>query len=239
VSFLVLLVVVGLVVLSVWWLQRNQANRRRDSVDRSRELPPLTTAILPDFVQSPLLAAVIAPQAAEPSQPPVPAASAIAMPPAASAPTATPIEPSNATTQSWQDQVKVLKDKGQLEMALVACQQQFPKAQAFQQAAIVLRLQLKQLLEQDQDLTPLLTKLYRCAILADLFRSGIAHKPINPRQAMKGLASHEFPYSQIGHSELKLLSKSDVKLLEQRWGQPAQHIHAEASLGTLWENICR
>jgi hypothetical protein len=144
-----------------------------------------------------------------------------------------------AAANAWQDQVKKLKDNGEYELALVLCQQQFPKAQAFQQAAILLRLQMKQALDQQQDLNPLLVRLYRCAVLADLFRSGAALKPPNPRQALKGLATHEFPYLEVGHRQLKLLSKSDARLLEARWGEPRQHQHAETALGSQWENLCR
>ncbi len=202
---------VCLLALLVWWLQRHQRQNRLESVNRSGELPPLTTSQLPDFSRL---------------QPPVPAPSAPGKHP----------EPGS---HAWQDQVKKLKDSAEYELALVLCQQQFPKAQAFQQAAILLRLQMKQLLERQQDLQPLLVRLYRCAVLADLFRSDAALKPVNPRQALKALAAHDFRYQEVGHRQLKLLSKSDARLLEARWGEPQQHQHAETALGSLWQNLCR
>jgi hypothetical protein len=231
--FGVLVITIALLALVVWWLQRHERQNRLESIDRSGELPPLSTSGLPDFshlqrpAESPTTATVSTPAATavEPGfvlTPPIARGNRL-----------------EAASSLWQDQVKKLKDNGEFELALVLCQQQFPKAQAFQQAAILLRLQMKQLLEQQQDITPFLARLYRCAVLADLFRSGASHKPLNPRQALKALASHEFQYQDVGHRHLKLLSKSDSRLLEQRWGEPASHLHAEHTLGPLWENLCR
>lgn len=261
--FLVLIVIAGLLAAAVWWLQRNQARSLRESVERSRELPPLPTIDLPDFSQQPTRSAlqgssqgpVAAQSEATPPVPPPSVVTPLVVPASLSShPIPTPTtaesealftltpaqaEPGDSQSQLWQDQVKRLKDKGELELALVLCQQQFPKSQAFQQAAIVLRLQMKQELEQGQDIEPLLVRLYRCAVLSDLFRSNAPLKPANPRHALKSLAAHEFQYPRIGHRQLKLLSKSDIKLLENRWGHPPQHLHGEAALGSVWENICR
>jgi len=208
-------------------------------VERSRELPPLSNSLLPDFAAQ--IAARVAPGAVQTD---AATATAVTSAPAAPHPAAPAIQSGSAVTTAtdtplWQDQVKQLKDAQELDAALSLCQQQFPKSQAFQQAAIVLRLQMKQQLEQQEDIAPLLGKLYRCAVLADLFRNGIAPRPQNARTALKQLAAHEFDYQLIGHNQLKLLSKSDVRLLEQRWGVPGNHCHAETALGSLWENICR
>ncbi|HTQ98455.1 MAG TPA: hypothetical protein VMH83_00635 [Candidatus Acidoferrum sp.] len=218
-----IIVVAALLALIVWWLQRQETRDRRDSVDRSGELPPLQSTGLPDFIQPPTAA-------------PPPAAN-LQPSPVNSRPVQT-TEPVPVST-AWQDEVKRLKDTGDLELGLALCQQHFPKAQAFQQSAILLRLQLKQALERQQDPTPLLTRLYRSAVLADLFRGGAPLKPANARQTLKNLAIHEFRYQDIGHRQLKLLTKGDAKLLEQHWGQPSQHQHAEIALGTAWENLCR
>ncbi len=225
-SFVVVVLVAVLVATTLWWLQRQQVRSRTETIERSRELPPLSKEQLPDF--TPAIKPAVAPP-----EPPVPA---IANETTAGITTQTAPQP--AADIHWSDQVKRLKDSGDLNPALTLCQQQFPKAQAFQQAAIVLRLQMKQQLERRQDIAPLLVKLYRCAVMADLFRNGMTPKPMNARTAMKQLAAHEFDYQQIGHQQLKLLSKSDVRLLEQRWGIPVSHSHGEAVLGTLWDNIC-
>ncbi len=232
--FALIVITVAILALVVWWLQRHERRNRLESVERSGELPPLATGQLPDFspMQKPL-PAVAVPSEKQASAPAA-ADSGFTLTPAP-----TRGNHHEPASNAWQDQVKKLKDNGEYELALVLCQQQFPKAQAFQQAAILLRLQMKLLLDQQQDLGPLLTRLYRCAVLADLFRSGAAHKPANPRLALKALATHEFHYQDVGHRQLKLLSKSDARLMEQRWGEPHQHQHAETMLGSQWENLCR
>ncbi len=235
--FGLIVIAVGLLALAVWWLQRHERQNRLESVERSGELPALSTSDLPDFARLQQPAAAPPPPANAAPAPTV--AAPLADAGFALAPPSTPSNRPEPAANAWQEQVKKLKDAAEYEPALVLCQQQFPKAQAFQQAAILLRLQMKQMLDQQQDINPLLVRLYRCAVLADLFRSGATHKPANPRQALKGLASHEFHYQEVGHRQLKLLSKSDTRLLEQRWGEPAQHQHAETVLAGLWENLCR
>lgn len=218
VSFVVVVLAAALLAATLWWLQRQQVRGRAETIERSRELPPLSKEQLPDFAAGAQTATAV------------------------SSPVATPAPAANATPPqaaiAWQDQVRQLKDVGNLDAALALCQQQFPKSQAFQQAAIVLRLQMKQQIESREDIGPLLAKLYRCAVLADLFRNGITPKPANPRAALKQLAAHEFDYRQIGHHQLKLLSKSDIRLLELRWGAPSGHSHGETALGEQWDNIC-
>lgn len=233
-SFVVTVLVAALVAATIWWLQRQQVRGRAETIERSRELPPLSNEQLPDFRLQPTTAATPTAAPAATASPASPAT--IQLPPAGAAEGET-VQPAGAN--HWQDQVKLLKDSGALDSALNLCQQEFPKAQAFQQAAIVLRLQMKRQLELREDIAPLLAKLYRCAVLADLFRNGVAPKPANARAAMKQLAAHEFDYQRIGHQQLKLLSKSDIRLIEQRWGVPAGHCHGEAALGALWDNICR
>jgi hypothetical protein len=218
--FALIVVLAAFLAAAVWWLQRQNRQTLRDSIDRSSELPPLAAFELPEFLR--------------PATPTGPAAPEF---------TLTPPEPKPVRTDPaahgniWQDQVKHLRETGNLEAGLALCQQHFPKSQAFQQAAILLRLQMKQVLERRQDIAPLLVELYRYAALADLFRSTAPLRPANPLQAFRAVVAVEFPYQQLGHHELKLLSKSDSKLLEQRWGQPARHQHAEAVV-TQWESLC-
>ncbi len=226
-SFVFVLLVAALLGATLWWLQRQQKRGRAENIERSRELPPLSKEQLPDFTP-------IAKPATAPPQSSVPG-----IVNETSADITTKAVPQPAAAIHWPDQIKLLKDSADLNAALTLCQQQFPKAQALQQAAIVLRLQMKQQLDRHQDIAPLLAKLYRCAVMADLFRIGVVPKPANARAAMKQLATHEFDYQQIGHQRLKLLNKSDIRLLEQRWGKPVSHSHSEAVLGALWDNICR
>jgi hypothetical protein len=243
VSFVVVVLAAILLAATLWWLQRQQVRGRAETVERSRELPPLSKEQLPDFRPGAQAAGYSSsPPGTGPTGTGVATASSVdlsASTTSTATPRATTTSAQQALVSPWQDQVKQLKDSSDLDTALALCQQQFPKSQAFQQAAIVLRLQMKHRLEHRADIGPLLAKLYRCAVLADLFRNGVTPKPSNPRAALKQLAGHEFDYRQVGHQQLKLLNKSDILLLEQRWGKPYGHSHAEAVLGTEWENICR
>jgi hypothetical protein len=221
----VLIFSVGLAA-AIWWLRRNQQRQRSELVELSSELPPLKTANIPDFTKATTASPF-------PTAPPMPS-----KPPAATT-EERPEKPEKTVSLAWLDLVKQLKERQELETALTLCQQQFPKAQAFQQATIIIRMQIKLGLEKQQDINPLLTKLYRCAVFADLFHNPLSPKPQNPRLAMTNLAGHEFSYAEIGHHELKLLSKSDVRLLEERWGLSPQHSRPEAVLGSLWQTLCQ
>jgi hypothetical protein len=225
----VLIVSVGLAA-AIWWLRRNQQRQRSELVELSSELPPLTPSNIPDFAKA-------ASSTPFPIAPPMPSKPT----PSNATPAATATEEKSEKTVSlaWLDLVKKLKERQELETALTLCQQQFPKSQAFQQATIIIRMQIKLGLEKQQDVNPLITKLYRCAVFADLFHNPLSLKPQNPRLAMTNLAGHEFSYAEIGHHELKLLSKSDVRLLEERWGLPQQHSRPEAILGNVWQTLCQ
>lgn len=139
----------------------------------------------------------------------------------------------------WLAQIRSLRESGDMDAALEMSRAQFPKTQAFQQAAIILRQQIREALEQFQPVDALLRELYHTAALADLFRTSSSHKPQQPQAALAAIRTHAFAYADLGHVRLKLLNKSDVRALEQLWGAPAAHRHAEDVLGEDWLKWCR
>lgn len=139
----------------------------------------------------------------------------------------------------WQGQIRTLRDSGRLDAALTLSKAHFPKTQAFQQAAIVLRQQIRHTLDHFQPADTLLLELFRTAALADLFRTSSSHKPLDPMAALAAVRDLPFSYAAIGHLRLKLLNKSDVRALEQLWGNPAAHRHVEDVLGETWLHWCR
>lgn len=141
-------------------------------------------------------------------------------------------------SDNWLAQSRSLRENGQLDTALLLCRNHYPRAQAFQQAAIILRQQIREAVEQLQPANHLLRDLYRTAALADLFRSGNLHKPGDPHAALELVQHSDFSYQTLGHLHLKLLNKSDAKALEQLWGSPATHRHAEDLLGQTWLDLC-
>jgi hypothetical protein len=144
-----------------------------------------------------------------------------------------------AGNDNWLGQIRNLREGGQLEAALALSKAHFPKTQAFQQAAIILRQQIRDGLDQFQPVDALLMELFHTAALADLFRTSSSHKPLDPQAALAAVRGLSFHYAAIGHVRLKLLNKSDVRALEQLWGNPAAHRHVEEVLGEDWLTWCR
>jgi hypothetical protein len=144
-----------------------------------------------------------------------------------------------ATNDNWLAQIRSLREGGQPGAALALSKAHFPKTQAFQQAAIILRQQIRDGLDQFQPVDALLLELFHTAALADLFRTSSSHKPLDPPAALAAVRNLSFHYAAIGHLRLKLLNKSDVRALEQLWGNPATHRHVEEVLGEDWLKWCR
>jgi len=146
----------------------------------------------------------------------------------------TPAAQQNAGGQSetniqdnWLDQVKALREAGDNVAALALTTQHFPRSQALQQAAVILRQQLRDAMDARQPVEQLLVNLYDLAVLADLYRNSNPDKPLNlPDFATLPTSTRE-RYDLLGHALFKLLNKSDIRALEQLWGTPAAHQHAE------------
>jgi hypothetical protein len=142
------------------------------------------------------------------------------------------------TADNWLARIKTLRDTGAATEALALCQAHYPRAQAFAQAAITLRQLLRECVEQHLPAEQLLGELFRTAALADLFRNGNPIRPADSAAAQAALQNTTFSWSAIGHNQLKLLNKSDVRMLEQAWGSPTAHRHVEDVLGMQWQAIC-
>lgn len=227
------------------FLYKSQQRNRRKVAERSAPLPVLdsrasdisTSASIPDKAST---GAVPAPLAEPVNAPPTDVSPA--------PPSAPPPAPTSMPSHNWLNQVRRLREKHDLEGALLLCEQNFPKMQALQQAAITLRQQMRADKEEQQPSTAAqasaqleaqLKQLYRIAVLADLFRNSNAHKPRDPLQTYRSLAQREFDYQQHGTRLLRLLTKNDIRQLEQLWGHPQQHAHAEEVLGDTWRQRCR
>lgn len=148
-------------------------------------------------------------------------------------------EATHVADNNWLAHIRTLRESGQLEAALSQSKAHFPKTQAFQQAAIILRQQIRADLDHFLPVDALLQELFHTAALADLFRTSSSHKPLDPLAALAAVRGLSFHYSAIGHLRLKLLNKSDVRALEQLWGIPAVHRHVEEVLGEDWLRWCR
>jgi hypothetical protein len=142
-------------------------------------------------------------------------------------------------TDNWQEQVKRLREENQDQAALALCRQQFPRIQAFQYAVVILRHLLRVRLDANHGVAQELKELYRLAVMADLYRNSNPIKPKDARRTLQHLLQHEFDYNAIGSRHLRLLTKSDIRHLEQLWGMPQQHRHAEDYPGIDWKGLCQ
>jgi len=211
---LLALLIAGIIAL----LHRYQVKNRSDVVDRTAPL----AAVDLSFIDQ------VSPQSSSAATP----VADIPVFTAASAPDA-------GITDNWQDQVKRLRDDGQDTAAVVVCRQHFPRIQAFQQAAIILRHLIREQVEANHGVVKELKELYRIAVMADLYRNSNPVKPKDARLALQQLLKLEFDYAAIGTRHLRLLTKSDVRHLEQLWGRPVQHQHAEDCSGIRWDELCQ
>jgi hypothetical protein len=143
-----------------------------------------------------------------------------APPPFASAST-----PPNSA-DNWLQQVRTLRTSQQYDEALEVCLSQFPKAQAIQQAAIILRQQIKVSQENNIAFEDLLQNLYNLAAMADVY-GGTRHAAAPVAQIMAALYNCKGNYRAMGYQKLKLLNKNDIRLLEEAWGKPTTHRRAE------------
>ena len=140
-----------------------------------------------------------------------------APPPASSAPV--------KVMENWQVQIKNLRASQRYDDALDICRSQYPRAQAIQQAAIILRQKIKISQKSNTSYELVLQSLYSLAALADIYSNGPRHKSLAVGQVLAILENLKQKYLLLGYQKLKLLNKSDARLLEQAWGKPDAHRH--------------
>lgn len=122
----------------------------------------------------------------------------------------------------WQDEVKALRDTGRFQEALSLCRRQYPKMLAFRQTLITLRAKLRQHSDPSEEL---LGSLYQTAMLGDLCREKKAGD-LDSREINRQLAQLQAPrqyWQQVGYRQLRMLTKTDRRMLVEHWGEPANH----------------
>jgi hypothetical protein len=195
-SFLVLLLLLIIIVVVIVVLRKNQQKHARETADRTAPLPSLDET-LPDFA---------------PARDTSDSIGDIAI--------------ARASDNNWQLQVKTLRMSQQYDEALEVCRAEFPKVQAMQQAAIILRQQLNINQENNVAFEHLLQNLYNLAALADIYSDG-QHKASSLAHVMAALHNSKANYRSMGYQQLKLLNKGDIRLLVQAWGMPDTHRRAQ------------
>ena len=149
-------------------------------------------------------------------------------------------EPAN-TKANWQDLVTQAKTEGNFQQAYELCQQHYPLWGAFNQACIILRAQLKADKLPAEEFETLLNRLYRTAAIAELLHDKsdqAEHFKLHQLKLvpLPSLEVLEFPYQQLGYAQLRLIRKSDVKLMLSAWGRPDSHGSPRALHHDWWES---
>lgn len=138
----------------------------------------------------------------------------------------------------WADKIKHLHGEP-LERLKLAIEN-LPLPAAFREAAIATRFLIRQCRKLNEPYEDQLTLLYWLAAI-DSFSIPYSEKlqmpgsnvmEIVPGAELKGLP---FTYSELGYNNLKLLTKTDIKWLVEKWAEPNSHSTLNILHHEVWE----
>jgi hypothetical protein len=168
--------------------------------------------------------------------------------------TASPVEPeqipvettpaeSPTDAESWQERIAELKKQDRFDEALQICRQEYPLWSAYQQASLIHRARIKQLSQANRDISDELASLYQLAAEASFLHDRVRGLPNISLAQLKLLdlawiSDLEMPYQQIGYTELRLIKKTDIKLLLEKWGRPQAHRRPRELHPDAWQRLC-
>lgn len=153
-----------------------------------------------------------------------------------------PVAALPVVSESWQGHVAELKKNDSLEAALQVCVQALPLWSAYQQATLIHRARIKQLAQDGEAIDKELKALYRLAAQASFLHDRVKGLPNLPLSQLKKVdleevASLDMPYEEIGYNELRLIKKTDIKLLLESWGKPHSHLKPRELHADTWKNL--
>lgn len=231
-----IIVAVVLLGVTVYGLHRYQTMEVEYNVDRSMPLPPLDSQKDSSGAESP-------PQEGEEEE----AVRAGGRERGASNPDQAAPAPARPSRKSimqnnWLEQTAALKREGDLQAAMELCESEFPLWGAYNQACIILRGRLKQSAAGSEQESALLNQLYHLAAVAELLHDKTeSSETLNlgqlKRLPLQEVARLDFPYAQIGYAHLRLIRKSDIKLMQARWGRPESHSLPRAYHQDWWQEF--
>ncbi|MDO8908861.1 MAG: hypothetical protein Q7W55_10240 [Pseudohongiella sp.] len=225
--FITLALSVILIALIVTGLKTHQQQRHKDLAERDHSLPPLDVGAehLPDKLRADV-AEAYAP-AEEPEN-------AVAEPEVGYG-RQTIAEATSNWKEDWKEECKQHRQAQRFEMALLCSDRAWPQSQSYEQAALTLRAAIKQARDNNSpDADKWLSALYRAAAESSMLYDKSPGEPDLRWQAIARSFSRtevsqiDLPWVKIGANELRLLTKTDRKLMTQAWGEPEQHISARA-----------
>jgi hypothetical protein len=136
--------------------------------------------------------------------------------------------------EDWKEACKKHRQAQRFDTALFYSEQAWPQSQSYDQAAITIRAAIKQAQrDESPDLEKWLAALYRAGTEFSLLYDKIPSEPDLRWQTIALLYTRDdlskiaLPWLEIGVNGLRLLTKTDRKLMTQLWGEPRQHMSAK------------
>lgn len=211
-------------------LHRFQENSRANAADREQGLPPLqledqpsSSRYLDDKDEKPVESgSEEAPPDTE-EEPSQQVGDEIQL---AEADTPRPTPPSD-----WKQHSQQLKEAGNYEAALEACQSAWPQWQSYQQAAVIMRAAIRSTDQNDRDIW--LNRLYQLAAEAGFLHDKIDGLPQANWQTLArqfkpaDLNAMRFDWQELGYRDMRLLTKTDIRQMTTNWGEPDKHQSAK------------
>lgn len=208
------LILVALIVVA---LKKHQQRKLEDLADREQSLPPL------DIIDDHHTESGLARDSDAASPAPIPMSS-------------NQNQTDNTQAQNnWKQACKEFRQANRFNDALQAAHHAWPQSQSYEQVALTIRAAIKQTPRSDKvAYERWLAALHRAAAECSLLHDKLpvvadSHQTSEtPRLSPDDVRAIELPWDEIGANELRLLTKTDRKLMTEAWGEPKQHVSAKA-----------
>ena len=140
----------------------------------------------------------------------------------------------------WADRIAFLRTDP--ERRLLLALDNLPLPEAFREAAIAVRSLVRTKRKLRVDFNEELTLLYWLAAVNSFsvpYSEVLKEPGYNVIQTIPGktIRTLPFTYSELGHEHLTLLSKTDVKWIEEAWGAPTSHTTLHTMYIDLWKEF--
>lgn len=151
--------------------------------------------------------------------------------------------PAGSDKTDWKEHVQALKNANQFDEALKACQVGWPQWQSYQQAAIVCRAAFRQPDLPEAEAESWREALYLLATHASFLHDkvdgmeNLSWQRLEKTLAVEDLRNLDSNWQEIGYQQLRLLNKTDCRLLSKSWGEPEQHQSAKHYYKSLFLSI--
>ncbi len=145
-----------------------------------------------------------------------------------------------ASGEFWADRIASLRNDP--ERRLLLALDNLPLPAAFREAAVAVRALVRAKKKLRVACNDELTLLYWLAAVNSFsvpYSETLKEPGYNVMQSIPGttIKTLPFTYNELGHEHLTLLSKTDVKWIEEAWGAPISHRTLHTMHITLWRDF--